>query len=266
MNVLKPNKKISHIETKKDSILVWFEDGEKIAIDPMTYTDQYLYIGKTLTDLEYSKLHSAHDLAPLKKYAFQLVQRGFYTEKQIRLKLYAKDAKRHQVEAILSLLKQYQLVDDTRWLNEHIQYGHEKKWGQHKITAHCLAKGIEETTIKTVVFDSKLELEKATYHLKKWSQYTHRSFLEQKQKFYQYLIGQGFEPWIIQSILEQVPEKNTAEEKNSFKRLYEKVYVRYAKKEKGFRLRQKIIQFMLRKGYNYSDIIAWIGEQDESMD
>jgi SOS response regulatory protein OraA/RecX len=264
--VLKPNKKISHLETKKHEILVWFEDGEKLILDPTTYTDQYLYVGKSLSELEYSLITSSNELAPLKQYAFQLVQRGFYTEKQMRIKLYAREAKRHQVEAIISLLKQYQLVDDARWLEEHVQYGHEKKWGQHKIVAHCLEKGIEENQVKTIQFDGDLEKEKANYHLKKWFQYKGLSFLEKKQKFYLYLVGQGFESSVIHHLIQSLPEKNRIEEKTSFKSLYQKLVTQYGRKEKGFKLKQKIIQSLLRKGYNYNDITAWIGDQDESID
>jgi len=264
--VLTANKKISYIDVQKEVILIWFEDGEKIAIDPATYTEQYLYVGKTLSELEYSTLIAAKDLTPLRRYAFQLVQRGFYTEKQIRIKLYAKEGKRYQVEAIIKLLKQYDLVNDDRWLEDHVTYGHEKKWGQHKIIAHCIEKGIEENKVKVINFSFDQECRKATFHLKKWKQYKGLSFLEQKHKFYLYLVGQGFEASVIQQLIASLPEKNREEERAAFTVVYKKMFQKYARSEKGFKLRQKIIQSLLRKGYNYNDIIAWIGDHHEPLD
>lgn len=264
--MLTANKKISYIDVQKDAILIWFEDGEKITIDPSTYTEQYLYVGKTLTELEYSTLIASKELTPLRRYAFQLVQRGFYTEKQIRIKLYAKEGKRYQVEAIIKLLKHYDLVNDERWLEDHLVYGHEKKWGQHKIIAHCIEKGIEDTKVKSISFAMDLEYRKATYHLKKWKQYKGLSFLEHKHKFYLYLVGQGFEVSIIKQLLASLPEKNVEEERAAFEVLYKKMVQKYARTEKGFKLKQKIIQSLLRKGYNYNDISAWIGDHHEPLD
>lgn len=264
--MLKANKKINHIEIKPDAILIWFEDDEKITIDPATYTEQYLYVGKSLTELEYATLIASNQLAPLKTYAFQLVQRGFYTEKQIRIKLYAKKALRHQVETIIKLLKQYDLINDKRWLEDHLLYGHEKRWGQHKIIAHCLDKGIEEQIVKDISFSFEHECLKAEYHIKKWTTYKGLSFLEKKQKFYLYLVGQGFESSVIHHVLAKVAHKNAEDEKNNFQLLYQKLLRKYSNKEKGFKLKQKIIQSLLRKGYNYNDITAWIGDQHEPMD
>jgi regulatory protein len=79
-------------------------------------------------------------------------------------------------------------------------------------------------------------------------------------------VGQGFEVSIIKQLLASLPEKNVEEERAAFEVLYKKMVQKYARTEKGFKLKQKIIQSLLRKGYNYNDISAWIGDHHEPLD
>lgn len=261
------NKKILAVKVSKKGVTIVFSAEETLKVDEQTFTDFYLYPGKSLTVLEFSKLQSAAEQFKFNQYAFQLLSRGAYTEKQVRDKLYAKGAKRFQVEAIVEKLHQYHLLDDRQFAEDRLRYYHDKGYGERRIRDELIARGVAEVILESLAFPKEKEIDKAQKHLPRLNQkYRGRSFLAKKHLIFQVLSQRGFSASTIGAVIGGVDQPSPEEEQHSLKKAYEKAHERYRVKFKGYRLREKIINYLRQKGYNYSDIKEVLGETHEQMD
>lgn len=259
-------KTIIAIKALKKSVAIVFDD-ETLKISHDRYTDHYLYIGKTLPLQEYSSLQDEATIFILENYAYRLLSRGLYTEKQIRDKLYTRGAKRWMVETIIEHLNKANLINDEEYMNERIEYGHTRLEGYHAIYQELRIKGISETLLLKFKMDPKIELDKAKQMLPRLQKrHTRKSSLAQHKSYSEWFITHGYERNIIAPLLDDLSEYDQKREIENLDREFEIGLRKYGHKYKGRKLRERLFQYLASKGYNYQHIKLKLGDLDNEMD
>jgi len=253
---------ITGIRALKKSVRISFEH-ETVTISHQRFTDRYLYIGKTLPEAEYQQLQDDAAIEKLETYAHNLLSKGLYTQKQVKEKLYAKGAKRWMVEAILQQLAAYQLIDDLHYVQERFEYGHARLEGFDRILTDIKAKGIDDKYIRELVYDEAVEFEKAQALWPRVQKlHASKSRLAKHQGYHDFYARRGYRHELINRVIDKLDHPSNEEELLNLKRDYHIAKRKY-KHEQGRKLRDRIIRYLIGKGYNYSNINTLLGEQDD---
>ncbi len=246
---------IETITTKRKQIIIAFLSGENLTLSVDQFTQGYYYVGKVISPKEFEQIHSASQTQPFIEYGFRLLSKGRYTEYQIREKLYKKKAIKPQVEEVITRLKQAHLIDDQALMKDWVHHFQQKGYGERAIKEKLFEKKFSSSLIQTLVLDQDLEKEKLdalTIHLNQ--KYNHLSQRLKADTIKRRLLERGYELKLIMVSMLKLPEdvpaselKNLADDLKKGMRLYERRF-------SGSQLQEKLINFLLRKGYNYSNI------------
>ena len=253
-------KTIQQVTFKKKVITLTFDDASTLQLSERSYSQFYVYAGKTLSAKEVTALEEASLLDPFHAYLQHMFARGRYSEKQIRDKLYQRKALRYQVEALIQEYKGYGLINDAQLIQEWMEYFHEKHMGYHAIAQKLHQKGFEETLIKSSLKPAN-EDEKIQRHLPSLlKKVRHLPLQEQKQRLYQALLSKGFESALIIETLDSISLEENEQTETHGKKVFLLAKKRYATKHQDRALQQRIIAYMRSKGYTMSKIQQWLGE------
>lgn len=246
---------IETITTKRKQIIIAFLSGENLTLSVDQFTQGYYYVGKVISPKEFEQIQSASQTQPFIDYGFRLLSKGRYTEYQIREKLYKKKAIKPQVEEVITRLKQAHLIDDQALMKDWVHHFQQKGYGERTIKEKLFEKKFSSSLIQTLVLDQDLEKEKLdtlTIHLNQ--KYNHLSQRLKADTIKRRLLERGYELKLIMVSMLKLPEdvpaselKNLADDLKKGRRLYERRF-------RGSQLQEKLINFLLRKGYNYSNI------------
>jgi SOS response regulatory protein OraA/RecX len=254
-------KLIQSIQVKKKAIILTFLGDETLTLSPQSYTDYYLYPGKVIDSDLFHQLEAAQSLQPLKDYAFSLLSKGKYSEWQVREKLYRREAKKYQVEEIIQTLKAAHLIDDVslfhQWVEHYHQRGYGLKWIEQKMYEKGFAKDLV-TTLPSLTQPIPHVIEGLIK--KMMNQYRSLSQRERFQKISLSLQRRGYEFRQIQTYLEPTLTDDSNLEMTNLKQAFTRIYHRYQSRYQGRELREKIINFLLAKGYTYGNIQKVIKE------
>lgn len=260
MSSNKDGKKILGIHLGEKKVILKFSDS-KLDISPNTYTEFRLYEGKVLNDEELKEIKKVDELDKYLTYAKKLVLASNKSEKEVNDKLTKKGAKPRQIGLIIKELKKYSLIDDKRLMEDLISSASYKGYGEKRIKDILYKKGIKKELIESYIFLDKDELIKAKGLLpsleKKFSKYNYES---KKEHIYNAILRNGYSYEISAKVVEQVKEKDSKHEPEVLKKNYIKVKNRYIKKYNKDELDYKINQYLLSKGYKFSDISKIKGE------
>ncbi|MEE0965856.1 MAG: hypothetical protein U0L85_02255, partial [Bacilli bacterium] len=107
------------------------------------------------------------------------------------------------------------------------------------------------------VYSSEMEYEKALSLIQKlFDENTARSPKALVQNIRNRLFNKGFSQNVVDQAINDfsfdIPKSHT---KMLLKKEYDKVYKRYSKKYEGSVLKNKMITFLIQKGYDYEDIV-----------
>ena len=257
---------LKEIKIKAKTITLVFAD-ESFDISHHAYTDQYLYVGKTLSRKEIELLKEQSQLIKLEKYAFNLLAKGMYSQAQVKDKLFKKGAKSWMVAQIIEQLINYKLINDDEYIIQRLEYGQHRNEGFYKIVNDLLAKGIDENKIKKLSYDEHNELEKAKTHLDNLlKKYRHLSMLALKKAIYEYYQRNGFPDSIIHSIINTSLVFNQNQQIANLKIELAKGQRKYNARYQGMELKRRLISYLSQKGYNYSDILNILGAKENDVD
>jgi SOS response regulatory protein OraA/RecX len=246
---------IESITSKRKQIIIAFLSGENLTLSPDQFTQDYYYVGKVISSKEFEQINLASQTQPFIDYGFRLLSKGRYTEYQIREKLYHRKAIKPQVDEVITRLKQAHLIDDQTLMKDWVHHFQQRGYGERVIREKLFEKKFSGELIQTLILDQSIQDEKInqlTIQLnQKYSRLSQRLKLETMKRR---LLERGYELKLITACLLKLPQDdsatelvNLAEDIKKGKRLYEK---RFA----GAHLQEKLINFLLRKGYNYSII------------
>lgn len=256
-------KKIVAINYRKNDVSIKLSDGDKLEIPLDIYTSYYLYKNKILKDKEIADIKAKIENYKLLKYARKLLTTHLYTEKQIRDKLYLKEANKDQVDQIIKDLKKAGLIDDKNYVEEYVVHLKNQGYGKNKIIAKLKEKGIFKEYLAGLEFDDEDELERAISWINKIDKrYDKYPYNAKRNKVIAYLVNQGFDLDIATSISNKLSVKKDKDEYTLIKKDYQKIYQKYKDKYDDYELRNKIYVALKNKGYKSKDISKIMEEND----
>lgn len=246
---------ITKIKINKKNVVLSINDKERVSITPDAFASTYLYVGKVIDNKTITELKDYSLLEKYLKYAISLLKKSHYSEWKMREKLYAKDAKKKDVDKVIKRLKDVTLIDDKALIEDHLCYANERNIGKNKIIKELNDKGIFDEMISKIYFSSGREKQKAQYWIPKLEKkYSSYSYEKKKQHIYSSLLSLGFDSSIASEALNKVSNKNDKDEKAKLKKDFTKVYDRLSRRYEGKQLDEKVFNTLKNKGYRYNDI------------
>lgn len=252
---------ITSIEIKKKKIVITFDSDQSLTLSSDQYTQDYFYVGKVIDDKKFEELTQATKTQPLIDYGFRLLTKGRYSEYQIREKLYKREALKPQVDEVISRLKLAHLIDDASLLKDWVHHFQKRGYGLRMIKTKLHEKGFFPHLLETIHIDEDIERESIIrlieQSIKKYQRLSER---DRKQKITTMLLQRGYESKVYHSTLEAIPSLTQEQTDHNLKEAFEKALRMFQSRFAGRERDEKIINFLLRKGYTYSNIIRFIKE------
>ena len=251
---------LKNIKVLKNKVRLSFSDDTKLEISYDTYTDKSYYVGKEFSEKEIKDLKNKTSLEKELQYAIKRVTSSATSINELKDKLSERGVSQKDIKYILSYLEKYNLIDEKYNLNEKVEYYNYQKLGKDRIIDELYKKGFNKEDIDKIKFPYKEEFEKAKYHVeilnKKYKSLTYRI---KKEKIKAYLYQKGFDSEVINDATTKVEKEDIKSVKSKLKEDYNKALISYKRKYKKEELKQKLIEYLLRKGYHYEDIKALVG-------
>ncbi len=214
--------------------------------------------GKELDESQIIELNSKLDLGHAYQYALSLLSRKSYTTAQIYEKLESKEYELTIIQEVLKRLVDVGLLNDEQYtisyINHHVIMG---KKGPNKIKQELLQRGISDRIINQYLttYEDEIQIEHAIKMANQLIR-TNRKYGPHfiKQKIQQYLITKGFNRSVIEAVLNNVEFIDDEDEENPILvKEVEKLCRRHFGLS-GYEKKTKVVQSLMRKGFNYDDI------------
>ena len=248
-------KLIKSIKVYKDHVTLSFAKKETLKISKEAYLSSYLYVGKSLTNKDISKLNELTALATLLNYSMGLISKRHYSEHKMYEKLIKKEANKAAAMFVINKLKESDLLDDKAYMEDLIAWDEERGFGKNKIIKHLKDQGIKDNLVSKAHFSPSNELKKAKGLVPKLERkYARYAFNNKKNHVYQALLTQGFDYETAKEAAELIKGDSPRLEKEKLINDYKKTYKRLENKYEGYQLKQKIYSALLNKGYKGKDI------------
>ncbi len=220
-------------------------------------------------ELEALKDHQQAEIAYYQ--ALKYLSYKDYTYTMMKKKLFDKgDFSDIQIEMAMELLMQKKLIDDHEYTISYLEKTARMNIGINKIIENLKKDGVSPFIIDECLmeYSSDIEYDKAISLINKlYNENTSKSPNALIQNIRNRLFNKGFSELVIEQAIEdfsfEFPKEHT---RMLLKKEYERVYNRYSKKYEGNLLKNKIITFLLQKGYEYDDVISVFEELWEVVD
>ena len=248
-------KVVKQVKVGKKKVIIIFDDESKLEISPNTYTDFNLYPKKIIDNKTLKDIKRRDSFDKEYQYALNVVSKKDISEKALREKLLKRKAKEGDINEIIKSLKKYNLLNEEDIIDDYLAYADFKLYGENRIKEELYKKGITEENIDKIEFSYEKEINKAKSLLKKSEhKYSSSSFEDKKKHLYELLLRQGYSYDIASSLINNLEGYDKKEELSNLKNEYKKAITKYKNKYDGSELNEKVINYLLRKGYKYQDI------------
>ena len=246
------NYKIEDIIFQK-KIIHLIINGETIKISATTYSHFYLYKGRILSQNELDEIIDYQNRASLRDYAFTLLSKRMYSKKQLETKLIAKKAKKEEIEELISYLEEQRYINDEEYANDLFDAYEKKNFGKNKIIEKMKENGVPEVIINKMDFVN--EKEKMIYVSKKFIlSHKEYNYMQLKNGLYRYLLNDGFEFDDVNQLIDILLEDYVVDENELLEKSMRKYISLHKLDINVYEDKEKIIAYMLRKGYKYENI------------
>ena len=246
MNIIK-FKKIG-----KDKYKVYFENEELTLYEDVIL--KYNLITKKSIDLDLlDKVLESNKYYEMYNLALNYISFKMRSSSEIREYLIKKDAPNEMINNIIDDLYNKNILNDKLYIisfiNDSINL---KDIGPLKIKNELIKKGLDENIIDENLnkIDDNIWEDKIKKMLKKYLLNKKLSTNMIKLKILNDLNIKGYSKEMIYPLLDNI----SLDDENNIKEEYKKAYKKYSIKYKDRELNNKITNYLLRKGYNYSDI------------
>ena len=246
---------IKQVKIGKKKVVIVFDDASKLEISPNTFTEYNLYPKKPLSDKTIKEIKKRDSFDKYYQYALNTVSMKDISEKALREKLVKKGAKQSDINEIIKSLRRYNLINEADIVKDYLEYAEYKLYGENRIKDELYKKGVDKKYIDEIRFDDSRELEKAKSLMKKSERkYESSSYQDKKRHLYDLLLRYGYDMNIASSAVDSLNSFDKKSELTNLKKEYKKIYDRYKNKYEGHELTEKVVNYLLRKGYRYADI------------
>lgn len=258
-----------HTKNNKIDIILLFEDSQiKVEVNDLLIEEYDLYIGKVV-DREIFDLLKANELISVAySLALSYLSRKDYTEKQLIKKISLNgDFSHDQLDKVLIKLKEKKLINDYQYSIDYIHKGLRTGIGINKCIYNLnrleVSKEILDQCLQEIEdgeeFQSILRaIEKLENSNKSFS---YKMMLNRiKQRLY----NNGYRNDTIEKAMntyEFTYDQNA--EKDTLKKDFDKALMKYKRKVSNKDLNKKLINVLLKKGYNYENISELIVEMED---
>lgn len=249
--------KITNIKglISKKKIKVFLSNNEVLEISENVFTNYNLYVNKVITTSEIKKIKKENDLDTHLNYAIKLATSSIISIKEIKNRLLKRGLDEKDIKYILDYLDKYSLVDEISNINDKVSYYDYRYYGKNKIIDELYKAGYLKKDIDSVKFTSKKELNKAnTLIVMLNKKYKSLPYIAKKNKIKAYLYQKGFDDEIINESLKNIEQEDKKSVNEKLKKDYLNIKEKYKKKYNKVELEEKIIGYLIRKGYHYEDI------------
>lgn len=231
--------------------------SEEIKISPDTYTEFRLYVGKILDEEELQKIKTRDEIDKLLKSALLSVTKGHPTKKTLIAKLKAKGANNTQIDKIIDILSRSGLIDDRQFVEDYLEYAKNKGYGQGRIIQGLYDKGVPQHLVKGLEFRLQDEEDRAKRMLSNLEvKFARYNYVQRKKRIHDSLLRLGYSSSIAIKLLDKIKKGDEQNELSALRKDYDSV------KRKGIgKNRQKVMSYLLAKGYRYQDIIMIMTEE-----
>ena len=252
---------IKNLKVGKKKVVVVLSDETKLEISPNTYVEFNLYKNKKIDDKTLKEIKKRDSFDKSYQYALNVVSKKEISENALIKKLEDKKVSKSDIKDIIKLLKRYNFLDEKSLIEDYLRYASFKLYGENRIKDDLYSKGLRKEDIDKIKFNEKEELNKATKLVNKSiKKYEKSSSEETKSHLYALLLRNGFTSDIASSVISSLVELDKKKELENLKNEYKKALVKYSNKFDKKELDEKVINYLLRKGYRYNDIKYIKGE------
>lgn len=239
----------------KKKIKVFLSSGEVLEISENVFTNYNLYINKVLSPSIIKKIKKENDLDTHLNYAIKLATSSIISTKEIKNRLSKRGLNEKDIKYILDYLDKYSLVDELSNIKDKVSYYDYRYYGKNKIIDELYKAGYLKKYIDLVDFSSKKELNKANALIMMLNKkYKSLPYLSKKNKAKAYLYQKGFDDEIISESIKKIEKEDKKSVNEKLKKDYLNIKEKYKKKYNKNELEEKIIGYLIRKGYHYEDI------------
>lgn len=256
-------KVIAKISTRQGKFTIYFDSGEKIELNEISYLScGYLYSGK---QIDISQLEKIIYLAKLQEginYINNLLARNLYTSHELINKL--QNTKKYDLtdaEKIVEIFIDNGRVNDKSYATELIEDLKEKGKSREYAYQKMMSKMFNYELIKTLLEDYE-ENDEAVYTLIEncSKRYNSKPYDVKKKAIYNYLISKGFNHEKAHEYVDKYYELNGGkDEENETEILYKAANNAYnsalSRGKNSYDSKQKFIRYLLSKGFKYNDIL-----------
>lgn len=224
-----------------------------------------LYIGEVIDREQLDGLKDCEQVDIAYHKALKYLTYKDYTYVMMRHKLASQgDYSDIQIEMTLDLLMQKSLIDDHEYTRNYLEKTKRLNIGINKAIDNLKKDGVSPFVIDECLemYSQDIEYEKALSLIEKLYNENHmRSPKALISNIRDRLFNKGFSSNIVEKAMNDFsfdfPEYHTM---MLLRKEYDKVYKRYSKKYESSLLKNKIITYLIQKGYEYEDIVKLINE------
>ena len=236
----------------KDKYKVYFENQELTLYEDVIL--KYNLISKKKIDLDLlDKVLESNKYYEMYNLALNYISFKMRSSNEIREYLLKKDASDEVVNKIINDFYNKNILNDklyiTSFINDSINL---KNIGPLKIKNELIKNGFDEFEINTYLnkIDDNIWEEKIKKLINKYLSNKKLSTNMIKLKILNDLNIKGYSKEMIYPLLDNI----NLDDENNIKEEYKKAYKKYSVKYKDKELNNRITNYLIRKGYNYSDI------------
>ena len=228
-----------------------------------------LVAGKDLDESQVTELNGKLDLGRAYQYALNLLSRKSYTTAQVYKKLEAREYETAIVQEVLKRLVDVGLLNDEQYTISYINHqAIMGKKGPNKIKQELLQKGIAERLINQYlnVYEEEEQVEhaiKIANQLVRTNRKYGPHFITQKVS--QHLMTKGFSRSVIEKAVNSIVLVEDEEENPILVKEVEKLYRKHHRLS-GYEKKVKVVQSLMRKGFDYNDISTVYERLDEEIE
>lgn len=212
--------------------------------------------------------------------ALRYIERAMKTKKQVEDMLYKKEMAEETVNKVIEFLESYAFIDDKRYAESFIKQKL-KESGKNKIKYDLLKKGIDEELIKELLDEVSSEDESAVALAlaEKKARILGKSEKDKGKllgKVTKYLLSKGYTYDLINQIVNKVAltvaedEETLEEPEVDFEELLALAQKKYnllkSNEDNAMKLKKKLQDFLLRRGYGYEEIKAVLTQVIENKE
>lgn len=172
-----------------------------------------------------------------------------------------------QIEMAMDLLMKKKLIDDYEYTKAYFDKAKRLNIGINKVIDNLKKDGVSPFTIDECLtqYSNDIEYDKAISLIEKiYNENTSKSPNALINSIKNRLFNKGFSSNVIEKAIEDFSfEFEDEHTKMLLNKEYDRVYKRYSHKYEGNQLKNKVITFLLQKGYEYEGIVNMIEEKWE---